>query len=111
MSIARDDRDRIVELGLDDDDYGPASSWPSWTDSDRWVPTDPPLHRWGHWYRGMDDEEWRWIPTPPAPGPTGPTPEDLEEMAEQCRLRDQLDQIRAAEDAREERKARFGSDD
>jgi hypothetical protein len=38
--------DQIIESGVDDADYGPAESWPEWTDSERFEPSP-------------DDEAWR----------------------------------------------------
>jgi hypothetical protein len=53
MSLPRDDRDREIEAGTNDMAYGPAESWPAWTDLSTWevgpeplLPSDEDIEAW-----------------------------------------------------------------
>jgi hypothetical protein len=102
--------DQLVELrSLDNPAWGPAESWPDWTDDDRWElgPAIPPDA----------------VPLPPELAPVDPDPADREWAAENVSADeaqawseyrewaehvDRLDATRRALDAEYESRARFG---
>ena len=67
--------DQLTEIRtLDDDEWGPAESWPEWTDDDRWElgPAIPPDA----------------MPLPPELAPVDPDPDDVEWLNGQPTLDD-----------------------
>jgi hypothetical protein len=83
--------DSIIELGIDDDAYGPAESWPSWTDDDRWEPGPEPLpyesDEPSPWPTDVEIEEYE-------AEHAGPTDADLDEMAKYCEWADRVEGMR-----------------
>jgi hypothetical protein len=69
--------------GLDDPDYGPAESWPSWTDEDIWTigPEPQPLE-----------------PEPAGEPAYEPTDADWDEMARYCEWADRVEAMHCVTD-------------
>jgi hypothetical protein len=92
------DDDAVIEVGLDDPEYGEPESWPEWVDAERWEPTEADV---------------AWINDTPVPAicgaaPFEPSDADLDEMAAWSEHLDRLDTLRRADDAEDECRMRYG---